>query len=70
MPFGKDPPGSGRDIHGMVQPSGTPIIHSMKDGSGICVPDGFAALPDNPYSTPIKYAGRLADFSHDSLERR
>lgn len=53
-----------------VQPSGTPIIHSMKDGAGICVPDGFAALPDNPYSTPIKYDARLVDFSHDSLERR
>ena len=70
MPFGKDPPRNGRDIHGMVHPSGTPIIHSMKDGAGICVPDGFAALPDNPYSTPIKYAERLVAFSHDSLERR
>lgn len=54
----------------MVQPSGTPIIHSMNDGAGICVPDGFAALPDNPYSKPIKYAERFVDFSHDSLERR
>lgn len=54
----------------MVQSSGTPIIHSMKDGAGICVPDGFAALPDNPYSKPIKYAERLVAFSHDSLERR
>lgn len=70
VPFRKDPPGNGRDIHGMVHPSGTPIIHSIKDGARICAPKGFAALPDNPYSTPIKYDARLVDFSHDSLERR
>ena len=69
-PFRKNPPGNGRDIYGIVQPSGTPIIHSIKDGAGICVPDGFAALPDNPYSKPSTYAERLVDFSHDSLERR
>ncbi len=69
-PFRKNPPGNGRGIYGIVQPSGTPIIHSIKDGAGICVPDGFAALPDNPYSKPSKYAERLVDFSHDSLERR
>ena len=69
-PFGQNPPGNWRDVYGMVQPSGTPIIHSMKDGAGICAPDGFAVLPDNPYSKPIKYAERLVDFSHDSLDRR
>ena len=69
-PFGENLPRHRGDVYGIVQPFGTPIIHSIKDGAGICVPDGFAALPDNPYSKPSKYAERLVDFSHDSLERR
>lgn len=39
---------------GSVQPDGTPIIHSTKDGIGISFQGGRFARPVNPQAQPIK----------------
>ena len=62
--------GKGPYSRGAVQPCGTPIIHSAKDTSTICFPDGRAARPVNPYSQPRSHAPRLVAFSQTSGERR
>jgi len=62
--------GKGLHFFGFVHPFGTPIIHSAKDTSTICFPDGRTARPVNPYSQPRSHAPRLVAFSHVSTERR
>ena len=54
----------------MVHPSGTPIIHSIKDGATICFPGGLLTRPVKLYSKPSRYAARSLVLSQDSLERR
>ena len=62
--------GAGERPPGFVQPSGAPIIHSIKDGLAVCLYRGILSRPVKPYSKPIRYIMRLEVLAHDSPERR
>lgn len=54
---------------GVIQPLGTPIIHSTKDRATICLPDGLFSRPVNPYSKPIRHAPKLVAAGQVSFVR-
>lgn len=57
-------------VSGIVHPSGTPIIHSIKDGLAVCLYRGILSRSFKSYAKPIRYIMRLVELAHDSLERR